>query len=496
MDLLYSSTRNGEEKVTASKAILKGLADDGGLFVPESIPKLDVTIEELAKMSYQETAYAVMKLFFTDFTEEELKNCINKAYDSKFDTDEIAPLVEADGAYYLELFHGATIAFKDMALSILPHLLTTAAKKNQVNNEIVILTATSGDTGKAALAGFADVEGTKIVVFYPKDGVSPIQKQQMVTQKGDNTYVVGINGNFDQAQTGVKKMFSDKELAKELDAAGYQFSSANSINIGRFIPQITYYVYAYAKLYANGKIAKDEKINIVVPTGNFGNILSAFYAKNMGLPVAKLICASNENKVLYDFFETGKYDKNREFILTSSPSMDILISSNLERLIYWAAGNDAKKNVEFMTALTKEGVYEITPQMQEKSKDFYGNYASEEETAEAIRTLYEKTGYILDTHTAVAASVYGKYKAETKDEQTATVIASTASPFKFSRSVMDAIDPKYDAMEEFELIDELSKIGNVKIPNAIEEIRNAPVRHKATCEVDEMPRVVKEFLGM
>ena len=490
MDLLYSSTRNGEEKVTASKAILKGLADDGGLFVPESIPKLDVTIEELAKMSYQETAYAVMKLFFTDFTEEELKNCINKAYDSKFDTEEIAPLVEADGAYYLELFHGATIAFKDMALSILPHLLTTAAKKNQVNNEIVILTATSGDTGKAALAGFADVEGTKIVVFYPKDGVSPIQKQQMVTQKGDNTYVVGINGNFDQAQTGVKKMFSDKELAKELDAAGYQFSSANSINIGRFIPQITYYV------YANGKIAKDEKINIVVPTGNFGNILSAFYAKNMGLPVAKLICASNENKVLYDFFETGKYDKNREFILTSSPSMDILISSNLERLIYWAAGNDAKKNVEFMTALTKDGVYEITPQMQEKLKDFYGNYASEEETAEAIRTLYEKTGYILDTHTAVAASVYGKYKAETKDEQTTTVIASTASPFKFSRSVMDAINPKYDTMEEFELIDELSKIGNVKIPNAIEEIRNAPVRHKATCEVDEMPKVVKEFLGM
>lgn len=496
MDLLYSSTRNGEEKVTASKAILKGLADDGGLFVPESIPKLDVTIEELAKMSYQETAYAVMKLFFTDFTEEELKNCINKAYDNKFDTEEIAPLVEADGAYYLELFHGATIAFKDMALSILPHLLTTAAKKNQVNNEIVILTATSGDTGKAALAGFADVEGTKIVVFYPKDGVSPIQKQQMVTQKGDNTYVVGINGNFDQAQTGVKKMFSDKELAKELDAAGYQFSSANSINIGRFIPQITYYVYAYAKLYANGKIAKDEKINIVVPTGNFGNILSAFYAKNMGLPVAKLICASNENKVLYDFFETGKYDKNREFILTSSPSMDILISSNLERLIYWAAGNDAKKNVEFMTALTKDGVYEITPQMQEKLKDFYGNYASEEETAEAIRTLYEKTGYILDTHTAVASSVYGKYKAETKDDQTTTVIASTASPFKFSRSVMDAIDPKYDTMEEFELIDELSKIGNVKIPNAIEEIRNAPVRHKATCEVDEMPRVVKEFLGM
>lgn len=496
MGLYYKSTRNSNLKVTASEAILKGLAPDGGLFVPSELPKLDVSMSDLKGKTYQEIAYLVMKQFLTDFTEEELKSCIDKAYDSKFDTEEIAPLVEADGAYYLELFHGATIAFKDMALSILPHLLTTAAKKNQVNNEIVILTATSGDTGKAALAGFADVEGTKIVVFYPKDGVSPIQKQQMVTQKGDNTYVVGINGNFDQAQTGVKKMFSDKELAKELDAAGYQFSSANSINIGRFIPQITYYVYAYAKLYANGKIAKDEKINIVVPTGNFGNILSAFYAKNMGLPVAKLICASNENKVLYDFFETGKYDKNREFILTSSPSMDILISSNLERLIYWAAGNDAKKNVEFMTALTKEGVYEITPQMQEKLKDFYGNYASEEETAEAIRTLYEKTGYILDTHTAVASSVYGKYKAETKDDQTTTVIASTASPFKFSRSVMDAIDPKYDTMEEFELIDELSKIGNVKIPNAIEEIRNAPVRHKATCEVDEMPRVVKEFLGM
>ena len=493
MELMYTSTRNANEKVTASQAILKGLAEDGGLFVPEQLPTLDKTVDELAGMTYQETAYEVMKKFLTDFTEEELKNCINAAYDSKFDTEEIAPLVQADGAYYLELFHGSTIAFKDMALSILPHLMITSARKNQVKNDIVILTATSGDTGKAALAGFADVKGTKIIVFYPKNGVSPIQEKQMVTQKGDNTFVVGIHGNFDQAQTGVKKIFGDKEMAAELAAAGYQFSSANSINIGRLVPQIVYYVYAYAKLYANGKIAKDEKINIVVPTGNFGNILSAFYAKNMGLPVAKLICASNENKVLYDFFETGKYDKNREFILTSSPSMDILISSNLERLIYWAAGNDAKKNVEFMTALTKDGVYEITPQMQEKLKDFYGNYASEEETAEAIRTLYEKTGYILDTHTAVASSVYGKYKAETKDDQTTTVIASTASPFKFSRSVMDAIDPKYDAIE---LIDELSKIGNVKIPNAIEEIRNAPIRHKATCEVDEMPRVVKEFLGM
>ncbi len=495
MDLLFSSTRNNEEKVTASQAILKGLADDGGLFVPNEIPKLDVTVEELAKMTYQETAYAVMKQFLTDFTEEELKDCINKAYDSKFDTEQIAPLVEADGAYYLELFHGATIAFKDMALSILPHLLTTAAKKNQIDNDIVILTATSGDTGKAALAGFADVEGTKIIVFYPKNGVSPIQEKQMVTQKGENTLVVGIHGNFDQAQTGVKQMFSDKELAKELGAAGYQFSSANSINIGRLVPQIVYYVYAYAKLYENGKIQKDEKINVVVPTGNFGNILAAFYAKNMGIPIAKLICASNENKVLYDFFETGKYNKNREFILTSSPSMDILISSNLERLIYRIAGNDAKKNAEFMKALNEQGVYEITPEMKAELKDFYGNYAGESETAEVIKNLYEKTGYIIDPHTAVAAGVYEKYKADTKDE-TKTMIASTASPFKFTRSVMNAIDGKYDAMSDFELVDELSRIGNVEIPNAIEEIRSAKVLHDTVCEVEQMPQIVKNFLGM
>lgn len=495
MDLLFSSTRNKEEKVTASQAILKGLADDGGLFVPSEIPHLDVDMDTLSKMSYQETAYEVMKLFLTDFTEEELKGCIQKAYDSKFDTEEIAPLVEADGAYYLELFHGATIAFKDMALSILPHLMTTAAKKNHVKNEIVILTATSGDTGKAALAGFAGVEGTKIIVFYPKDGVSPVQEKQMVTQKGENTCVIAIHGNFDEAQTGVKKMFSDKELAKELDAKGYQFSSANSINIGRLVPQIVYYVYAYAKLYENGVIGKDEAMNVVVPTGNFGNILAAFYAKNMGVPIGKLICASNENKVLYDFFETGKYDKNREFILTQSPSMDILISSNLERLIYWISGNDAQKDAELMKALTTEGVYEITPQMREQLKDFYGNYSSEQETEEVIRNLYENTGYVIDTHTAVAAGVYKKYKATTKDE-TKTVIVSTASPFKFARSVMNAIDSKYDGMEDFTLMDELSKIANVEIPRAIEEIRNAEVLHKTVCEVNEMPDTVKNFLGI
>ena len=497
MELMYSSTRNGQLKFTASQAILKGLADDGGLFVPETIPSLDVSMDELANMSYQEVAYAVMKKFFTDFTEEELKNCIDKAYDSKFDTKEIAPLVESDGAYYLELFHGPTIAFKDMALSILPHLLITAARKNQVKNDIVILTATSGDTGKAALAGFADVKGTKIIVFYPKNGVSPIQEKQMVTQKGDNTYVVGIHGNFDQAQTGVKKMFQDKELAAQMDAAGFQFSSANSINIGRLVPQIAYYVYAYAKLYKKGEIAKDEKINVVVPTGNFGNILAAFYAKNMGLPIAKLICASNENKVLFDFFRTGTYDKNREFMLTSSPSMDILISSNLERLIYRIAGNDAAKNKELMTALTSDGAYAITEEMKEQLADFYGNYTSEAETAKVICDLYDKTGYVIDTHTAVAAGVYKKYKEETKDTETKTVIASTASPFKFTRSVMDAIDKeKYDSMTDFELVDELSRIGHVAVPKAIEEIRTAKVLHDTVCEVAEMPEVVKKFLAI
>ena len=451
MSLLYRSTRSADVKVTASQAILKGLAADGGLYVPESIPALDVSLEELAGMDYREVAYEVMKLFITDFTEEELKNCINKAYDSKFDTDEIAPLVNADGAYFLELFHGATIAFKDMALSILPH---------------------------------------------PKHGVSPIQEKQMVTQKGDNTYVVGIEGNFDDAQTGVKTMFGDSELAKELDANGFQFSSANSINIGRLVPQVVYYVYAYTRLLANNEIKNGDRINVVVPTGNFGNILAAYYAKNMGLPIAKLICASNENKVLFDFFKTGTYDRNREFVLTSSPSMDILISSNLERLIYRIAGDDANANKELMDSLKKDGRYTITDDMRAKLEDFYGNYASEAETAEAIKSIYYNTGYVIDTHTAVAASVYKKYVAETSDE-TKTVIASTASPFKFTRSVMDAIDKaKYDKMTDFELVDELSRIANVAVPQAIEDIRTAPVLHDRVCDKTEMKAVVKDILGI
>ncbi|MCI6093158.1 threonine synthase [bacterium] len=495
MNLLYKSTRNSEKTVTASQAILKGLAEDGGLFVPVSIPKLPVSLGELKNMNYQETAYAVMKEFLTDFTEEELRNCITKAYDSKFDTEDIAPLAKAHDAYFLELYHGATIAFKDMALSILPHLLTTSAKKNQVKNEIVILTATSGDTGKAALAGFANVEGTKIIVFYPKNGVSKVQELQMVTQKGDNTSVIAIHGNFDNAQSGVKAMFENKKLAKELDQAGYQFSSANSINIGRLVPQIVYYVYAYGKLLQNGEIEEGEEINVVVPTGNFGNILAAYYAKNMGLPIAKLICASNENKVLYDFFQTGTYDKNREFILTTSPSMDILISSNLERLIYQIAGGDAKKDQELMNDLKSKGVYAITEEMKKNLADFEAGYATEEQVKQTIHDLYTDTGYVIDTHTAVAASVYNEYRKNTGDTAK-TVIASTASPYKFARSVMTAIDASYDAMEEFELIDELRKVSQMDIPNAIEEIRNAEIRHTTECDIDQMEASVKAVLGV
>ena len=464
MELLYKSTRSADKTVTASYAILKGLAEDGGLFVPTSFPKLDVSIDRLADMSYQEVAYEVMKLFLTDFTEEELKHCINSAYDQKFDTEVIAPLVKADDAYYLELFHGKTIAFKDMALSILPYLMTTAARKNNVKNEIVILTATSGDTGKAALTGFADVPGTKIIVFYPKDGVSPVQEKQMVTQKGDNTFVVGIHGNFDDAQTGVKKMFGCETLNRELNAAGYQFSSANSINIGRLVPQIVY-------------------------------ILAAYYAKNMGVPIAKLICASNTNKVLYDFFATGTYDRNREFHVTTSPSMDILISSNLERLIYQIAGQDAAKDNQLMKSLSETGVYGITPAMRENLKDFYGNYATEEETAKVIHDLYAKTGYVIDTHTAVAASVYKKYVTETHDT-TPTVIASTASPFKFARSVMTAIKGDVSQYSEFELVDQLTAVSNVAEPAAVTEIRTAPVRHTTVCDKTEMEATVKKFLGI
>ena len=497
MALSYESTRGGQKGVTASQAILKGLAEDGGLFMPTEIPKLDKTLEQLAGMTYQETAYEVMKLFLTDYTEEELKSCIANAYDDKFDTEEIAPLAKADGAYFLELYHGSTIAFKDMALSILPHLMTTAAKKNHADKEIVILTATSGDTGKAAMAGFADVPGTRIIVFYPKGGVSKVQELQMRTQKGDNTSVVAIHGNFDDAQTGVKKLFGNKELEKEMAEAGFQFSSANSINIGRLVPQVVYYVYAYAKLLENEQIENGEEINVVVPTGNFGNILAAYFAKHMGVSIKTLICASNDNKVLYDFFTTGTYDRKREFILTNSPSMDILISSNLERLIYLSTGCDAAADAALMKALSEKGSYTVTESMRQFMSDFRGGFATEAQNEATISKIFEDTGYLIDTHTGVAATVYNAYKAETGD-QTKTVIASTASPYKFSHSVLEAIKGKsaVEGKDEFAVVDELSEVSGTPVPKAVEELRSAVIRHNTECDVDKMGETVKNILGI
>jgi len=495
MEVKYYSTRGDKTGITASQAILNGLSADGGLYVPDHIPSLDCSLEELSKMEYKEVAYEVMKLFLTDFTEEELKNCIDNAYDEKFDTDVIAPLVEIGNTYYLELFHGATIAFKDMALSILPHLMTTSAKKNKADKKIVILTATSGDTGKAALAGFADVPGTEIIVFYPQNGVSPIQEKQMVTTVGANTHVVAIKGNFDDAQTGVKTIFNDADMKALMEKNGLQFSSANSINIGRLTPQVVYYVYSYVTLLKEEKIKAGDKINVVVPTGNFGNILAAYYAKNMGLPIDKLICASNDNKVLFDFFETGAYDRNREFVLTTSPSMDILISSNLERLIYRIAGDDSSKCAELMKSLSQTGKYEITDSMKAELGDFYGNWASAKECGNTIKAVYDQYGYVMDTHTAVAACVYDKYVEKTGDN-TPAVIASTASPFKFTRSVMEALSADCASKGDFELVDELSKIANVAVPKAIEDIRNAKVLHDTVCDKDKMKECVSEILNL
>lgn len=503
MDIKYKSTRGNKETISSSQAILNGLAPDGGLYVPTQIPRLDEDLSLLAKKGYKEIALYVLKKFLTDFTDEELKDCVDKAYDDKFDTKEIAPLKQVEDSYYLELFHGATIAFKDMALSILPHLLTCAAKKNDITNEIVILTATSGDTGKAALAGFADVKGTKIVVFYPKGGVSKIQELQMVTQKGDNAKVVASIGNFDDAQTGVKKMFNDKALKEKLANNKYQFSSANSINIGRLVPQIAYYVWAYLQLIKQDKIKAGDRINFCVPTGNFGNILAGFYAKCMGLPVNKLICASNDNKVLYDFFQSGTYDKNREFILTTSPSMDILISSNLERLIYLIANEDEEKTKELMNELQTKGSYKIDKQSKVLD-NFESGYSTGKETAATIKEVYEKYNYVIDPHTAVASCVYEKYKKATNDT-TPCVIVSTASPYKFARSVVRSIDGNIknavcatckdkEFLGDFEYIDELCKISNVKIPKAIEEVLHADVRHKNTCKLEDMEKEVTDFL--
>ena len=487
-NVTYIGTRDKNIRYKASEAILKGICPDGGLFIPEEMPVMDKSIEELAEMDYRNLAYEVMSLFFTDFTEDELRYCINNAYDSKFDTDKIAPVVEKDGVYFLELFHGKTIAFKDMALSILPYLMKTSAKKNNIDKEIVILTATSGDTGKAALEGFADVEGTRIIVFYPDGGVSPVQRMQMVTQKGKNVCVAAITGNFDDAQSAVKSIFTDAEMIKELDEKGFMFSSANSINIGRLIPQVAYYWYAYCQLVKDGKIKVGDKINFTVPTGNFGNILAGYFAKKMGLPVNKFVCASNSNKVLYDFFKTGTYDKNREFILTTSPSMDILISSNLERLVCMLTSQE--ETAKLMKSLAEKGEYSMTA----KADDIVGEYADEEETATAIRTMYTNADYVLDTHTAVAYAAYNKYIKESGDT-TPTVIVSTASPYKFAKDVCTAIDEKYKDCDPFELMKELEKISGVKIPAPVVDIEKREVLHNNLCEREKIKDFVRAQLN-
>lgn len=494
MTLVYQSTRDEKNTVTASQAILQGLATDGGLFTPIAYPQVELDFDALKDASYQEVAKLILSAFLDDFTAEELDYCISHAYDSKFDTPAIAPLVKLDGQYNLELFHGSTIAFKDMALSILPYFMTTAAKKHGLENKIVILTATSGDTGKAAMAGFADVPGTEIIVFYPKDGVSKVQELQMTTQTGDNTYVIAIDGNFDDAQTNVKHMFNDKALREKLAANKMQFSSANSMNIGRLVPQVVYYVYAYAQLVKTDQITAGEKVNFTVPTGNFGNILAAFYAKQIGLPVGKLICASNENNVLTDFFKTHVYDKKREFKVTTSPSMDILVSSNLERLIFHLVGNDALKTKELMESLVATGEYQLSDFDADILDLFAAAYADEAETAAEIKRVYEASDYIEDPHTAVASAVYQKYRTQTGDTAK-TVIASTASPYKFPVVAVEAVTGE-TGLGDFEALAKLHILSGVPVPPAVDGLETAPVRHRTSVAAQDMQAAVEDYLGL
>ncbi|CBZ03520.1 threonine synthase [Clostridium botulinum] len=493
--MFYKSTRGEGKNVKASEAIIRGIAEDGGLYVPEELPKIDKSFKELENMDYKELAFYIMKKYFDDFNEEELKECIDRAYDSKFEDPLIASLNYKAGAYFLELYHGKTLAFKDMALSILPHLLKASAKKINITKDIVILTATSGDTGKAALEGFDSVEGTKIVVFYPKDGVSEIQKRQMVTQEGKNTFVVGIEGNFDDAQSGVKEIFNDKDFNELLEEKGYMFSSANSINIGRLVPQIVYYVYSYVNLLKDKKVGEGESINIVIPTGNFGNILAAFYAKNMGIPVGKLICASNKNKVLTDFINTGIYDRRRKFSVTNSPSMDILISSNLERFLYEISGKDSCLIKNLMAEFKEKGKYEITEEMKKRLDILYGDFSDEDDTLRTIEKVYESSDYLIDTHTAVAYDVYEKYKNKTGDNS-ATIIASTASPFKFPKSINEVLNMGHENASDFELVNLFSDKLNLKLPKGLEGLEEKEICHRVTCKKDEMKKVIENFLGI
>ena len=487
----FFSTRDHDRIVTASQAIAQGLSDEGGLFVPERFPQVDV--RALCQLDYPTLAAAVVSEYLTDYSKDFLAEATRTTYGEAFGgkAGYLAP-VEGD-TYALELWHGPTCAFKDYALQLMPKLLVEAKKNLSRTEKTLILVATSGDTGKAALDGYHDIPGVEIAVFYPTGGTSEIQRLQMATQEGENVAVYAVRGNFDDAQTGVKRVFGDGAIAAELAKRNIRLSSANSINWGRLVPQIVYYFAAYAQLLKAGRITFGDEVDFCVPTGNFGDILAGYYAKRMGLPVGKLVCASNENKVLFDFFRTGVYDRNRDFILTTSPSMDILISSNLERLIYRIAGNSEAADRELMQDLAKDGKYEITDAMKKELADFYGNYASEQETADAIAKLYSDTGYVIDTHTAVAAAVYGKYREETYDE-TKTVIASTASPYKFTSSVLAAIAPEYDTLPVLEQVDKLSALANTEIPRAIEEIRTAPVLHTTECDVDQMPETVRAFL--
>ncbi len=495
MNILYKSTRGDNNKVTSSNAILKGLANDGGLYVPTEFPSIDISFRDMMTMNYKEIAFYIINKFFTDFDDLTLKKCIDNAYNDKFSDNLIAPLKKVDSNYFLELYHGPTLAFKDMALSILPHLLKASCKNLNIQKEVVILTATSGDTGKAALEGFNNVDKTQIIVFYPKKGVSTIQERQMITQDGGNTHVIGIDGNFDDAQRGVKEVFLDKEFNNLLSKQNYMLSSANSINIGRLVPQIVYYVNSYVQLLKNGDITENEKINIVVPTGNFGNILAAFYAKNMGLPINKLICASNENNVLCDFINTGVYDISREFKLTSSPSMDILISSNLERLLYEISDNNPCLVKNLMEKLKVHGIYEIDEYMKNKLDAFYADFATQEETSSTINEVYNDFNYLMDTHTSVAYCVYKKYRQKTNDS-TKTIIASTASPFKFPESVIASIDDNYDKLSDFRLIDKLSNISDIEIPEPIKQLENKRIVHSSICKKNKMKSMINNILNV
>ena len=480
----YQSTRGSRNTKTAAQAVIQGIAEDRGLYVPAQIPAFPGKIEDMVGKPYKEVAFKIIKAFFDDYTDEEMQHCVDGAYDSKFEAEDVVPVVEAGGAHFLELYHGRTAAFKDMALSILPYLLTTAMKKENEDKKICILTATSGDTGKAALEGFADVPGTEIIVFFPNQGVSEVQERQMITQEGDNTHVFAIKGNFDDAQTGVKKIFNDSDFAEKLAGMGCKLSSANSINIGRLVPQVAYYVYGYAKLIERGVIRAGDKVNIVVPTGNFGNILAAYYAGQMGIPVNRFICASNKNRVLTDFFENGKYDINRDFYLTNSPSMDILISSNLERLLYHLSGNDGDEIKSLMTALENEKHYKVSDKIREGMKDFCGGSATVEETNETIGQMYDEHGYLMDTHTAVAYKVYKDYVEKTGDE-TPTLIASTASAYKFAESVAQAIGlAKED--NGFEYVKAVEAATGVKVPSGLKDLDKKEIRHRDVIEIPDM----------